>query len=452
VIPDGNLQDFLTRSLEFVFTHCWAWGEALIEQPMNGHKNRSDPTAEPPTTRASEPPRPAVLGILLAISLSHLLNDTIQALLPAIYPLLKQSYHLDFGQIGLITLTFQMTASILQPVVGFLTDRRPLPFSLAYGMGFTLVGLVILSRAGSFAMILIAAGVIGLGSSVFHPEASRVARLASGGRHGFAQSLFQVGGNAGTSLGPLLAAAMVVPYGQASVLWFAIIALLGMAILVRVGRWYRRMLAERRSRPAVAAAEARPAMSRARVLSVLVVLLALIFSKYFYLACLTNYYTFYQMERFHVTVAQAQFSLFVFLFAVAAGTIIGGPVGDRIGRKRVIWASIAGVAPFTLALPYVSLPWMIVLSVFIGAILASAFSAILVYAQELIPGRVGLISGLFFGLAFGMAGIGSAVLGELADRTSIEFVFKVCAYLPLIGLLAAFLPGERKSIHGDVSQ
>jgi FSR family fosmidomycin resistance protein-like MFS transporter len=279
-----------------------------------------------------------------------------------------------------------------------------------------------------------------------------VARLASGGRHGFAQSLFQVGGNAGTSLGPLLAAAIVVPYGQASVLWFAIIALLGMAILVRVGRWYRRMLAERRSRPAVAAAEARPAMSRARVLSVLVVLLALIFSKYFYLACLTNYYTFYQMERFHVTVAQAQFSLFVFLFAVAAGTIIGGPVGDRIGRKRVIWASIAGVAPFTLALPYVSLPWMIVLSVFIGAILASAFSAILVYAQELIPGRVGLISGLFFGLAFGMAGIGSAVLGELADRTSIEFVFKVCAYLPLIGLLAAFLPGERKSIHGDVSK
>jgi FSR family fosmidomycin resistance protein-like MFS transporter len=451
VIPDGNLQDFLTRSLEFVFTHCWAWGEALIEQRMNGHKNRSDPTAEPPTTRAAELPRPAVLGILLAISLSHLLNDTIQALLPSIYPLLKQSYRLDFGQIGLITLTFQMTASILQPVVGYFTDRRPLPFSLAYGMGCTLLGLVILSRAGSFAMILIAAGVIGLGSSVFHPEASRVARLASGGRHGFAQSLFQVGGNAGTSLGPLLAAAVVVPYGQASVLWFAIIALAGMAILVRVGKWYRRTLAERRARPAAGAGAGavQSGMSRLRVLSALAVLLALIFSKYFYLACLTNYYTFYQMERFHITVAQAQFSLFVFLFAVAAGTIIGGPVGDRIGRKRVIWASIAGVAPFTLALPYVSLPWMIVLSVFIGAILASAFSAILVYAQELLPGRVGLISGLFFGLAFGMAGIGSAVLGELADRTSIEFVFKVCAYLPLIGLLAAFLPGERKSIHGD---
>ena len=419
---------------------------------MNGRKNPSDPSTEPPTPRAVELPRPAVLGILLAISLSHLLNDTIQALLPSIYPLLKQNYRLDFGQIGLITLTFQMTASILQPVVGYFTDRRPLPYSLAYGMGCTLIGLVILSRAGSFAMILIAAGVIGLGSSVFHPEASRVARLASGGRHGFAQSLFQVGGNAGSSLGPLLAAAIVVPYGQASVIWFAIIALLGMAILVRVGRWYRQMLAERCSRPAVGSGEARPAMSRARVLSALAVLLALIFSKYFYLACLTNYYTFYQMERFHVTVAQAQFSLFVFLFAVAAGTIIGGPVGDRIGRKRVIWASIAGVAPFTLALPHVSLPWMIVLSVFIGAILASAFSAILVYAQELIPGRVGLISGLFFGLAFGMAGIGSAVLGELADRTSIEFVFKVCAYLPLIGLLAAFLPGERKSTQGDAAK
>lgn len=385
------------------------------------------------------------MGILLAISLSHLLNDTIQVLLPSIYPLLKENYHLDFGQIGLITLTFQMTASILQPVVGYFTDRRPQPYSLACGMGCTLIGLAILSRADSFASILAAAGVIGLGSSVFHPEASRVARLASGGRHGMAQSLFQVGGNAGTSLGPLLAAAIVVPHGQASVLWFAVIALVGMAILVSVGRWYSRTLSERKARPSSGNTEARPRMPRNQVVLALTVLLALIFSKYFYLACLTNYYTFYQIEKFHVSVPQAQFSLFVFLFAVAAGTIIGGPVGDRIGRKKVIWVSIAGITPFTLALPYVGFQWMVLLSVFIGAILASAFSAILVYAQELIPGRVGLISGLFFGLAFGMAGIASAVLGELADRTSIEFVFRICAFLPLIGLLAAFLPNERPS-------
>lgn len=402
-------------------------------------------SAESRSGRPDAGPRPTVLGILLAISLSHLLNDTIQALLPSIYPLLKESYHLDFGQVGLITLTFQMTASILQPVVGAFTDRRPQPYSLACGMGCTLIGLITLSRAGSFATILMAAGVIGLGSSVFHPEASRVARLASGGRHGFAQSLFQVGGNAGTSLGPLLAAALVVPYGQASVLWFGVLALAGIGILVSVGRWYARTLAERRARPVAGSAGTRAGMPRAKIVSALAVLLALIFSKYFYLACLTNYYTFYLIERFHVSVPQAQFSLFLFLFAVAAGTLIGGPVGDRIGRRKVIWASIAGVAPFTIALPYVNFQWMLVLSFVIGAILASAFSAILVYAQELIPGRVGLISGLFFGLAFGMAGIGSAVLGELADRTSLEFVFRVCGFLPLIGLLAAFLPNERGS-------
>lgn len=410
---------------------------------MSGPNITAGPPSASPTAPTGAVARPTVLGILLAISLSHGLNDTIQALLPSIYPLLKQTYHLDFGQIGLITLTFQMTASILQPVVGFITDRRPQPYSLACGMACTLVGLVTLSRAGSFPAILLAAGVIGLGSSVFHPEASRVARLASGGRHGFAQSLFQVGGNAGTSLGPLLAAAIVVPHGQASVLWFAVIALLGIMILMTVGKWYASILSERRARPTAGGAAGHPAVPRAKVLSALAVLLALVFSKYFYLACLTNFYTFYQIERFHVSVQRAQFSLFVFLFAVAAGTIVGGPVGDRIGRKKVIWASIAGIAPFTLALPYVNFPWMIVLSVFIGAILASAFSAILVYAQELIPGRVGLISGLFFGLAFGMAGIASALLGELADRTSIDFVFRVCAFLPLIGLLAAFLPSEQ---------
>ncbi len=387
----------------------------------------------------------AVLTVLFAISFSHLLNDTIQSLLPAIYPILKNSYHLDFVQVGLITLTFQMTASILQPFVGHFTDRRPLPFSLACGMGFTLTGLSVLSRAHSFPMILVAAGVIGLGSSVFHPEASRVARLASGGRHGFAQSLFQVGGNAGSSLGPLLAAIIVVPHGQSSILWFGALALVGIAILATVGRWYGGVLGHRRRKTAAASSPA-PALALpgGRVRFAMAILLALIFSKYFYLACLANYYTFYLIHHFHVSVQMAQVALFVFLFAVAAGTIIGGPVGDRFGRKTVIWASILGVAPFTLTLPYVNLGWTIVLSVFIGLILASAFSAILVYAQELIPGRVGLISGLFFGLAFGMAGIASAVLGELADRTSIEFVFRVCGYLPLIGLLAGLLPEEHR--------
>ena len=414
-----------------------------VAERMSSHPNPSQSSAGSNSAGTTTGAHPIVPGILLAISLSHLLNDTIQALLPSIYPLLKDSYHLDFGQIGLITLTFQMTASILQPVVGWFTDRRPLPFSLAGGMGCTLVGLIFLSRADSFVTLLLAAGVIGLGSSVFHPEASRVARMASGGRHGLAQSLFQVGGNAGTSLGPLLAAAVVVPYGQSSVIWFAVIALAGIMILVSVGRWYARTLAERIARPASRAAETTRTLPRAKVLTALGILLALIFSKYFYLACLTNFYTFFLIERFQVSVSQAQYALFAFLFAVAAGTIIGGPVGDRIGRRKVIWTSIAGIAPFTIALPHVGLAWMIALSVLIGAILASAFSAILVYAQELIPGRVGMISGLFFGLAFGIAGIASALLGEWADRTSIEFVFRICGYLPLIGLLAAFLPNER---------
>ena len=379
-----------------------------------------------------------MLAILLAISFSHLLNDTIQSLIPAIYPLLKASFHLSFVQIGLITLCFQMTASILQPCVGFYTDRRPRPFSLAWGMGLTLGGLTILAFAGSFGMVLLAAALVGMGSSIFHLESSRVAYLASGGRRGFAQSIFQVGGNAGSSLGPLLAALVVVPYGQKNVLWFALLALLGIAVLWGVGNWYHQGLTKPKSAPSSTAGAA--ALPSRRVLFALLILGALIFSKYFYLASLTSYYTFYMMGKFHLSIQGAQFHLFLFLFAVAVGTILGGPIGDRFGRKLVIWVSILGVAPFSLALPYANIFWTGVLSIIIGLILASAFSAILVYAQELLPGRVGLISGLFFGFAFGMAGIGSAVLGELADRTSIGYVFHLCSFLPLIGLLTAFLP------------
>jgi FSR family fosmidomycin resistance protein-like MFS transporter len=380
-----------------------------------------------------------VMGILWSLSLSHLLNDTIQSLIPAIYPVLKDSFRLNYAQIGLITFVFQMTGSVFQPLVGFYTDRRPKPYSLAAGMGVTLGGLVLLSQAGSFPLVLLAAGMVGLGSAVFHPEASRLARLASGGRHGFAQSLFQVGGNLGSSLGPLLAALVVVPHGQRSILAFSAIALLGIFVLSKVGAWYQAHLDD----PARAARQAPRAplpFSRGRVAGALAVLVVLIFSKYIYLVSLSNYYTFYLMDRFHVSVQASQYALFVFLFAVAAGTIIGGPVGDRIGRKRVIWISILGVAPFSLALPHASLPVAVVLTVCIGVILASAFSAIIVYAQELVPGNVGLIAGLFFGLAFGTAGIGSALLGLFADHTSIGFVFKVCAWLPLLGLLTAFLP------------
>ncbi len=385
---------------------------------------------------------PTVLAILFAISFSHLLNDAIQSLIPAIYPLLKTSFHLSFVQVGLITLAFQMTASILQPFVGFYTDRRPRPYSLAWGMGFTLGGLVLLSHATHYGMVVGAAALVGLGSSVFHPESSRVARLASGGRHGFAQSIFQVGGNTGSSLGPLLAALIVVPRGQGSVLWFALLALLGIAILTVVGHWYRRHLVEAKTRPAPPSVSFRNLPRR--VWLALIVLGVLVFSKYFYLACLTNYYTFYLIHRFHLSVQGAQYHLFFFLFAVALGTILGGPIGDRYGRKLVIWVSILGVAPFTLSLPYANLLWTGILSFVIGIILASAFSAILVYAQELVPGKIGLISGLFFGWAFGIAGIGSAVLGALADRTSIEHVFYLCSFLPLIGLLTAFLPNVRR--------
>ncbi|WP_156368930.1 MFS transporter [Methylobacterium sp. Leaf100] len=379
----------------------------------------------------------AVLG---ALSLSHLLNDLVQSLLPAIYPLLKTQFRLDFGQIGLITFVFQVTASVLQPVVGIYTDRRPLPFSLAFGMGSSLVGLLLLSVAWEYGLLLLAAGLVGFGSAVFHPEATRVARLASGGRYGLAQSVFQVGGNAGTALGPLLAAFVVVPHGQGSVAWFSLVALAGICVLALVGQWYAGRL-RAVPRPATrAGAPAASVLSRRRVGLTIAILLTLIFSKYFYLASFSSYYTFYLIQRFGVSVAQSQIYLFVFLGAVAAGTILGGPIGDRFGRKPVIWGSILGVLPFTLALPHADLVWTVVLTVPIGMILASAMPAILVYAQELLPGRIGLVGGLFFGFAFGMGGLGAAVLGEVADHAGIATVYALCAYLPLIGLAAVFLP------------
>jgi FSR family fosmidomycin resistance protein-like MFS transporter len=381
------------------------------------------------------------LGILCALSFSHLLNDTIQSLIPAIYPILRESYALTYAQIGLITLTYQVTASLLQPLVGIYTDRRPQPYMLPIGMFLTLTGLVSLAMAGNLGAILFSAALVGMGSSFFHPEASRVAQLASGGKHGLAQSLFQVGGNFGTSLGPLLAAAIIVPQGQMSLAWFSVVALLGIGVLTKIGNWYRRRLDSARAAPRREHAHAEgPGFSRRQVILSLVILIVLIVSKYFYLVSLTNYYTFYLMYKFDVSVQLSQVYLFVFLFAVAAGTILGGPFGDRFGRRIVIWVSILGVAPFSLVLPHVGLTWVVLLTVVIGVVLASAFSAILVYAQELIPGKVGLISGLFFGFAFGVGGIASAALGKLADQMGIEYVFEVCAYLPLLGLLTGFLP------------
>ncbi len=381
--------------------------------------------------------------ILAAISVSHMLNDLIQSLLPAIYPILKDNYRLDFGQIGLLTLTFQMSASLLQPLVGTFTDRRPQPFSLVVGMGFTLIGLLTLSQAHSYPMLLLGAALVGMGSSVFHPESSRVARMASGGRHGLAQSVFQVGGNAGTALGPLLAAFIVVPFGQGSIAWFSAVALLAMLILFSVGRWYRAKLVELKAKPK--AVQKTSSLPRKRIVISITILMLLVFSKNFYMAGLTSYYTFYLISKFQVSVQDAQVYLFIFLGAVAAGTLLGGPIGDRIGRRYVIWISILGVLPFTLLLPYSNLFWTAVLSVIIGLVLASAFSAILVYATELVPGRVGMIAGLFFGLSFGMGGLGAAALGQLADMTSIETVYKVCSFLPAIGLLAYFLPKIEKA-------
>ncbi len=381
-----------------------------------------------------------IFAVLIAISVSHLLNDTIQSVIPAIYPILKESFHLTFTQVGLITLTFQLTASLLQPFVGLYTDHYPKPYSLATGMGFTLVGLLLLSMARNFPTILCSAALVGMGSSIFHPEASRLARMASGGRHGFAQSIFQVGGNAGTSFGPLLAALIIVPRGQYSVAWFSAVALLAIIVLSNVGHWYKRNLFRIKGGTRHKDRSGQPTLSRQKVGLALAVLVALMFSKFFYIASMTNYYTFYLIGKYHLSVQVAQVLLFVFLFSVAAGTMIGGHLGDQFGRKYVIWVSILGVAPFTLLLPYANLFWTGALTVVVGLILASAFSAILVYAQELVPGKIGMIAGLFFGFAFGMGGVGSAVLGRLADQTSINFVFHACSFLPLIGLLTGFLP------------
>lgn len=389
---------------------------------------------------ANLPVKRTAFGILGAISVAHLLNDMIQSLILAIYPLLQSDFSLSFVQIGMITLTYQVTASLLQPLIGYYTDKHPQPWSLPIGMGFTLSGLVLLAMANNFPMVLVAAALVGTGSSVFHPESSRVARMASGGRHGLAQSLFQVGGNLGSSLGPLLAALIIAPYGRGNVAWFSLAALLAIVVLLQIGRWYQ---TQHRASKSHAQSAVSP-LTRRQVALAISILLVLIFSKYFYLTSLSSYYTFYLMHKFGLTVQSAQLHLFAFLFAVAAGTVIGGPIGDRIGRKRVIWVSILGVAPFTLLLPHANLWWTGALSVVIGFILASAFSAILVYAQELMPGRIGMVSGLFFGFAFGMGGLGAAVLGLVADHSSIDVVYQICAYLPLLGILTAFLPDNRR--------
>ena len=378
--------------------------------------------------------------VLGAISFSHFLNDTIQSLMLAIYPLFKTDFHLSFAQIGLITLAFQFTASLLQPLVGYYTDRHPKPFSLVLGMGCTLLGLLTLSLASSFPMVLIAAAMVGTGSSVFHPESARVARMASGGRHGLAQSIFQVGGNAGAATGPLLAAWIVLPHGQRSIAFFSLLALIAMIVLTGVGFWYR----HHQAKPKKATVAAIQTLPRRKVLATLAVLLALIFSKFFYLASINSYLIFYLIQRYGISTQEAQYHLFYFLFSVAAGTLLGGPIGDRIGRRQVIWVSILGVAPFTLALPYVDQTMSVVLTMIIGFMLSSAFPAILVYAQELFPGKIGMISGLFFGLAFGLAGIGAAVLGQLADLWGVAAVYRLCSFLPLIGLLAVFLPNIRR--------
>lgn len=400
---------------------------------------RMKPATAPETVSGTRIAGKTVYAILFSVSFAHLLNDLLQSTIPSMYPMLKDKYRLSFAQIGMITFTFQLTASILQPFVGFYTDRRPRPYSLIAGMLFTLSGLILLAYASAFPVILVAVALVGVGSSIFHPEASRVAYLASGGRRGLAQSIFQLGGNAGSATGPLLVALIVMPYGQQRVIWFILAAILAMLVLARIAAWYQGHLSLRAA--AGTPAEVAPApLSPGRITVALTVLLILIFSKYFYMTSITSYLTFYLMGKFQLSAAQSQIYLFVFLASIAAGTVIGGPVGDRFGRKYVIWISILGVAPFTMLLPYVNLFWLGILIVIIGIILASAFSAILVYAQELVPGKIGMISGLFFGFAFGVAGLGSALLGYLADQTSIGFVFKVCAYLPLIGIITGLLP------------
>ncbi len=395
--------------------------------------------------RSSQPLAPATrFSVLAAISGSHLLNDTIQSLLPAIYPILKTSLALTFAEVGLITFSLQATASLLQPGVGWLTDRRPMPYLLVLGMSSSLIGLLVLAAATNLTMLLVSAGLIGLGSSVFHPESSRIARMAAGGRYGLAQALFQAGGNIGSSCGPLLAALVVAPYGQSSIAWCASVALLAILLLWRIGRWHEQQPRRSTGHPAVAHTPRALPLPRRRVIALLGLLMALIFSKYLYLTSLTSFYTFYLISKFQISVQAAQFELFLFLAAVATGTILGGPLGDRVGRKWVIQGSIVGVLPFTLLLPHANLVWTRALAIVIGLILASAFSAILVYAQDLLPGRVGLVSGLFFGSAFGMAGVGAAALGQVADHAGIEFTYRVCAFLPAIGLLAGLLPNLQK--------
>jgi MFS transporter, FSR family, fosmidomycin resistance protein len=397
-----------------------------------------------------EPPsvQKTIFPILFAISFAHLLNDMMQSVIPAVYPLIKDQFSLTFSQIGLITLTFQLTASLLQPFIGFYTDKKPFPMSLALGMGFTFTGLILLSFASTFPMLLIAVGFVGMGSSVFHPESSRVAQLASGGKRGLAQSIFQVGGNAGSALGPLLAALIVMPYGLPGVSWISIAALVGMVLLWQVGKWYAHHLHLKKQKNIVQPLN-HSTLPKRKIVGALGILLLLIFSKYFYMASMSSYFTFFMMDKFNVTAQQSQVYLFAFLAAVAVGTIAGGPLGDRFGRKVVIWFSILGAAPFTLLLPYASLFWTVILAMIIGVIIASAFSAILVYATDLVPGKVGTIAGLFFGLAFGMGGLGSALLGNLADHTSIGFVFKVCAFLPLIGIVTWLLPNVEHRLSGS---
>jgi FSR family fosmidomycin resistance protein-like MFS transporter len=397
---------------------------------------REAPSLAAPIRSAAET---TTVAIILAVSVSHMLNDMMQSLAPALYPVFRDEFGLSFFQTGLITFSFQVTASLLQPLIGVYTDRRPQPFSLPAAMVFTFFGLGVLAYGQTYTTLLVAVGLIGIGSAIFHPEASRVARAASGGRHGFAQSLFQVGGNFGQSLGPLMAAFIVVPHGQRSVLWFTALALAAVAILTRVSQWY----AQRRPTAKHASAAKASPVPRAIVTRSIVILVTIMFSKVFYLSSLSSYYTFYLIDTFHVSVQDSQLYLFVFLAAAAAGTFIGGPVGDRFGRKFVISGSIIGVLPFTLLLPHLDLFWTAVCSVMIGLILSSAFSAIVVYAQELMPGNVGAVAGLFFGLSFGLGGIGAAVLGEVADWTSIGFVYQICAYLPAIGLLTYFLPDIR---------
>ncbi|MDF9778381.1 MFS transporter [Pseudomonas baetica] len=395
-----------------------------------------------PTASVASQASPLVMRVIGACALAHLINDLIQAVLPSIYPMLKASYGLSFTQVGLITLTFQLTASLLQPWIGFYTDRHPKPWLLPAGMVCTLIGILMLSMVGSFPAILVASALVGVGSSTFHPETSRVARLASGGRYGLAQSTFQVGGNAGSAFGPLLAAAIIIPYGQGNVAWFGLFAIFAILVQYGLSRWYRNHLNLFKLKQG---SKATHGLSKQRVTFALVVLALLVFSKYFYMASFTSYFTFYLIEKFDLSVASSQLYLFLFLGAVAAGTFFGGPIGDRIGRKQVIWFSILGAAPFTLALPYVDLFWTGVLSMIIGFILASAFSAIVVFAQELVPGNVGMIAGVFFGLMFGFGGIGAALLGHLADTHGIEYVYTLCSYLPLLGILTILLPSTRSA-------